>query len=60
MAALTKIVKMRIPQNGETSATAGTFAKAVTDAIGATTAANTKVTVTRAGRYVIATIMLFS
>ena len=56
----TTIVKMKLPQNGETSATAGTFAKAVNDIIGATAAANIFVSTTRAGRYIIATIVLFA
>ena len=51
---------MELPKNGETSATAGTFAKAVNDVIGATAAANIFITTCRAGRYIIATIVLFA
>ena len=56
----TTIVKMRLPKDGEVSTVAGSFAKAVNDVIGATAAANIFVSTTRAGRYLIATIVLFA
>ena len=55
-----KIVKMRIPKDGETSAVANSYSAAVNTAIGATAAANIFVSTTRAGRYLIATIVLFA
>jgi hypothetical protein len=56
MATTTTIVKMKLPKNGETSATAGTFAKAVNDV---TTGAATveSVSTCKAGSYIIATII---
>jgi len=56
MATTTKIVKMRLPRNGETSGTAGTFAKAVNDAIGAGTVES--VSTVKTGSYIIATIII--
>jgi hypothetical protein len=55
-----KIVKMRFPKNAETSGTAGTYAKAVSDAIGNTTAALTRVDSVKSGSYIITTIYLFA
>ena len=55
-----KIVKLRAPQNGETSAATGSFAKAISDAIGNTTAALTQVAVSKSGAYQVATIILFA
>jgi len=55
MAVVTKIVKMRLPKNGETSASAGTFAKAITDAVGAGTV--DAVSTCKAGSWIIATIV---
>jgi hypothetical protein len=54
-----KIVRMRLPQNGELGTTANTYAKAVADAIGNTTAALTKVDSVKAGSYIITTIYIF-
>jgi hypothetical protein len=56
LANTTKIVKMKLPKNGETSGTAGTFAKAVNDAIGADTIES--VSTCKAGSYIIATIIV--
>jgi len=55
-----KIVKTRIPINGETSAIAGSYAKSVSDAIGNTTAALTKIDSVKAGSYIVTTIYLFA
>ena len=55
-----KIVKMRTPQNGELSSVSGSFAKAISDAIGNTTAALTHVAVSKSGAYQVATIILFA
>jgi hypothetical protein len=55
-----KVVKMRIPKNEEISTTAGTYAKAVSDAIGNTAAALTKVDSVKSGSYLITTIYLFA
>ena len=52
----TKIVKMRLPKDAETSATAGTYAKAVNDAIGAGTVQS--ITSCKAGSYIVTTIVL--
>lgn len=55
-----KIVKMRLPYNSETSATAGTFSKAVSDAIGSAEAAKTHTSYFKAGSYVFAVIEIFT
>lgn len=55
-----KIVKMKKVVDGETSATSGSFAKAVSDAIGNTTAALTQVCVSKEGQYQVATILIFA
>jgi hypothetical protein len=52
----TKIVKMRLPRDGETSGDAGTYAKAVNDAIGAGTVES--ISTIKIGRYIVATIIL--
>lgn len=55
-----KIVKMRFPKNGEVSTTAGSYAKAVSDAIGNTAAALTHTESVKSGSYIITTIYLFA
>lgn len=55
-----KIVKMRIPKNGETSAVNGSYAKAVSDAIGNTTAALTHTESVKTGAYIVTTIYIFA
>jgi hypothetical protein len=52
----TKIVKRPLPKDGETSATAGTYAKAVNDAIGAGTVVS--ITSAKQGSYIVTTIVL--
>lgn len=55
-----KIIKMRLPINGEVSTTAGSYAKAVSDAVGNTAAALTQIDTVKAGSYIIATVTLFA
>jgi hypothetical protein len=52
----TKVVKFKMPENGETSGTAGTYSKAVNDAIGAATV--DAIASCPFGRYVITTIVI--
>jgi len=56
MAVVTKIVKMRLPKNGEVSTDAGSYAKAVTDAVGASTL--DAISTCKAGSWIIATIVM--
>lgn len=55
-----KIVKMKLPKDGETSGTAGTYAKAVSDAIGNTAAALTHTESVKTGAYIVTTIYIFA
>jgi hypothetical protein len=52
----TKVVKMKLPLNAETSGTASTYSKAVNDAIGAGTV--DAITSCKQGRYIITTIVI--
>jgi hypothetical protein len=54
MASTTIIVKKRIPHNGETSALAGSYAKAVNDAVAG--AATIDIASVKSGSYIITTI----
>jgi hypothetical protein len=56
MAPTVKVVKARLPKNSETSATSGSYSKAVSDAVGAGTIIG--FSTTKAGSYIIATIIL--